>query len=122
MAKSHSSTILCIGDDPLRLNLRCSFLKANGWCVLSAGSGHEGIIRCGQEPVDAVVLDLNNDGAESALVAGEVKRLRPKLKVIMLLDEDHKMAKDATRLADAVARRSSNGEALLRALSILDAA
>lgn len=37
-----ASAVLCIGDDPLRLNLRCSFLKANKWRVLSAGSGYEG--------------------------------------------------------------------------------
>lgn len=122
MAKLHKLTILCIGNDPLRLNLRCGFLKANGWRVLSAGTGHEGIIRCGQEAIDAVVLDLNSDGAEAALVAAEVKRLRPQLRVIMLVDDDGKVVPDATKQADAVIAKSLNGQALLRALRILDAA
>jgi DNA-binding response OmpR family regulator len=121
MGAWHASTILCIGDDPLRLNLRCSFLKGNGWRVLSAGSGYEGIILCGQELVDAVVLDLDSGGPESALVAGELKRLRPKLLVIMLADEEGSVTEDATKQADAVILKSLSGKELLRALSVLDA-
>lgn len=120
MGAWRASTILCIGDDPLRLNLRCSFLKADGWRVLSAGGGYEGIIRCGQESVDAVVLDLNS-GSESALVTGELKRLQPKLLVIVLFGEQSDVAEDATKQADAVIPKSSNGKELLRALSVLDA-
>lgn len=122
MGAWRSSTILCVGDDPLRLNLRCSFLKADGWRVLSAGSGYEGVIRCGHESVDAVVLDLNSGGSESALIAGELKRLRPKLLVIMLVSEESAVAEDATKQADVIISRSSNGEELLRALNVLDAA
>jgi DNA-binding response OmpR family regulator len=122
MGAWRASTILCIGDDPLRLNLRCSFLKANGWRVLSAGSGYEGIIRCGQESIDVVVLDLNSGGSESALVTGELKRLRPKLLVIMLVSEERDVATDATKQADVVIPRSASGEELLRALSVLTGA
>jgi two-component system, NtrC family, response regulator GlrR len=116
MAKPRKGTIFCIGTDPLRLNLRCAFLKANGWRVLSAGSGHEGIIRCSQESFDAVILDMNDNGAEAALVAGELKRLRPKLPVVMLLSDDSPLAPDATKQADAVVTEPTDGQELLRAL------
>lgn len=82
--KRRVKTVLCIGNDPVRLNLRCSLLTEQGWNVLSSGYGQEGIIRFAQEVVDAVVVDLNNGGAESALIMGELKRLRPEIPVILL--------------------------------------
>lgn len=82
---------------------------------------YEGIIRCGEESVDAVVLDLNS-ASESALIAGELKRLRPKLVVIMLVSEESTVSDDATKQADIVISRSSNGKELLSALDVLDAA
>ena len=54
MLKHRQKAVLCIGNDPVSLNLRCSLLKEHGWNALSAGSGHEGVIRFGQETVDAV--------------------------------------------------------------------
>ena len=64
MVQGRNKSVLCIGNDPLSLNLRCALLKEHGWNVLSSGSGYEGVIRFGQEAVDAVVVDLNDDGAE----------------------------------------------------------
>jgi CheY-like chemotaxis protein len=101
-----SRSVLCIGNDPIHLNLRCALLKEYGWNVLSSGSGHEGVIRFGQERVDAVILDLNDDGVESALIAGELKRLRPEVPVIMLVAEMNALAPGATDQADAVVVKS----------------
>jgi hypothetical protein len=53
-----------------------------GWNLLSSGNGYEGITRFAQEVADAVVVDLNNGGAESALIMGELQRLRPEIPVI----------------------------------------
>jgi|SRR5208282_6162424 CheY-like chemotaxis protein len=102
MTKRASRSVLCIGNDPVHLNLRCTFLKRSGWRVLTATSGHEGIILCGQDPVDAVVLDLDEDGVEMALITGELKRLHPNLPVLVLLAAGVELAPDATRQADAV--------------------
>ena len=77
VVQKRNKSVLCIGNDPLGLNLRCALLKEHGWNVFSSGSGHEGVIRFGQEAVDVVVIDLNEDGTEVALIAGELKRLRP---------------------------------------------
>lgn len=106
MNERRSRSVLCIGNDPIHLNLRCALLKEYGWNVLSSGSGHEGVIRFGQERVDAVILDLNDDGVESALIAGELKRLRPEVPVIMLVAEMNALAPGATDQADAVVVKS----------------
>jgi CheY-like chemotaxis protein len=105
-------TVLCIGNDPIPLNLRCGLLKEEGWRVLSAGTGHEGVRRLGQVPVDAAVLDLGN-AAESALIAGELKRLHPGLSLVMIVDQRETPLEDATAQADAVVTKANEVERLL---------
>ena len=73
VTKRRGNSVLCIGNDPINLNLRCALLKEHGWSVLSSGSGHEGVIRFNQEVVDVVVVDLDDDGTEAALITGELK-------------------------------------------------
>jgi CheY-like chemotaxis protein len=81
--KLHSKAVLCVGNDLVNANSRCSLLRKHGWQVLSSGSGHDGVARFGQETVDVVVLDLNRNGSESALIAAELKRQRPNVPVLM---------------------------------------
>lgn len=109
------NSVLCIGNDPVNLNLRCSLLKQHGWRVLSSGSGHEGILRFGKGVVNAVVVDLNDDGTEAALIIGELKRLRPEVPVI-LVKEENSLARGATQQASAVVLKSQESVKLISAL------
>jgi DNA-binding response OmpR family regulator len=109
-------TVLCIGSEAISLHRRCSFLREQGWRVLSSANGHEGILRCTVELVDVVVIDLNSDGSEGALIAGELKRLRPKVPVIILVTEGETLVEGALASADAVVRRSDHHRELLKAL------
>jgi DNA-binding response OmpR family regulator len=106
--------VLCIGNDPVNLNSRCALLAEHGWKVISSGSGHEGIIRFGQEVVDVVIVDL--DGSEAALITGERKRLRPKVPVIILVTDEKAVANGATQQANAVVLKSQEARSLLGAL------
>jgi DNA-binding response OmpR family regulator len=119
VTKQQGNSVLCIGNDPVALNIRCHSLKEHGWHVLSSGSAHEGIIRFGQESVDAVVVDLNSDGVESALVTGELKRLRSAVPVILLVEERNKLADGATVVADAVVAKSEQVRVLIGVLRTL---
>jgi len=116
VVKAIGKAVLCIGNDLVNLNLRCALLREHGWRVLSSGSGHDGITRFGQEAVDAVVLDLNHDGSESALIAAELKRQRLGVPVIMLVRDTNALAEGATAQADAVVLRSDEAKALHGAL------
>jgi two-component system, NtrC family, response regulator GlrR len=111
--------ILCISNDPVPLNFRCTLLKTHGWNVLSAGSGHEGVRRFAREDVDAVVIDLDHDGAEAALITGELKRKRPKVPVILLVASDTTLVPGATKQADAVIAKSEESASLVKVLSEL---
>ena len=116
MAKKPGRSVLCIGSDAVNLNLRCALLKREGWTVFSSCTGHEGIISFGQEAVDAVVVDLNDDGAEAALITGELKRLRPDIPVVILVPEGRALANGATKQADAVVVKSKEALTLVDAL------
>ena len=116
VSRHSGKAVLCIGNDPVCLNRRCSLLRQHGWHVISSGSGHEGLIRFGQERVDVVVLDLNSDGTESALIAGQLNRLRPDVPVIMLVPDGNALAPGATDLADLQVLKSQETDTLLEAL------
>jgi len=98
--------ILCIGTDPVNLNLRCAFLKKQGWETVSCGSGHEGIFRFAKGDIGLVILDLGGEGVEAALIASEFKRQGPSLPIIMLVSDKDALVPGATTQADAVVLKS----------------
>jgi|SRR5947209_4649165 len=110
-------TVLCIGDEAVRLNIRCSFLKEHGHLVLSSGAAHEGIISFSKEQVDAAILEFDSQ-AEACLVAAELKRLRPNVPVIVLVPDDKVLPDGKMQCADIVLS-SSDQRSLLRALDSL---
>jgi CheY-like chemotaxis protein len=114
----HTNDVLCIGNDAVSLNLRCSNLRKHGWNVLSSGSGYEGVLQFTRQIVDAVVVDLNDDGTEAALIIGELKRLRPEVPVIMVATDEKLLAPGATKQADAVIIKSQEEHSLSDALKV----
>jgi precorrin-6x reductase len=68
--------------------------------------------------VDAVVVDLNNGGAESARIMGELKRLPPEIPVILLTTAGS-LAKEATQQANVVIAKSEEASKLADALKAL---
>jgi CheY-like chemotaxis protein len=116
MGKLVERTVLCIGNDPVNLNLRGLLIRQHGWNAISSGSGHDGVIRFGQEAVDAVVIDLDGDGAEAALITGELKRLRPTVPVIIVVTDEGELANGATNQAAAVVLKSQEPRTLIDVL------
>ena len=112
----HLKSVLCIGDELVSLNLRCSRLEKHGWRVLSSGTAHDGILRFSHESVDAVVLDLDSDGTQTALVAAELKRLRAKTPVVILVPADCEMIAGSLDQADAVVRKNQETQKLSKVL------
>lgn len=109
--------VLCIGTDQVNLNLRCGLLKKKGWDVASAGSGHDGLFRFKQGGFNAVILDLNTDGAEAALIASQLKRQDPSVCVIIIVTNPATLLPGATDQADAVVMKSEEDEVLDSRLS-----
>lgn len=116
MTRQGQRSVLCIGDDPVNLNLRCSLLAKNGWQVTSSGSGHDGVLRFQREPSDLVVVDLDRDGSEAALIISELKRIRPGVRVLMLVADHRALASGATNQADAVLAKAEESRRLVETL------
>ncbi len=108
-------TILHYGTDRVVLLLRARGLNEMGYRVLNASDGFNAIKLAAQEQVDAVVLDLDRNHAEVALVASEIKRGRPQLPTILLADETTHPGR-AHDLADALVPRRDNVEMLITTL------
>jgi DNA-binding response OmpR family regulator len=103
--QSRSRTILFICSDIFNLYRRCGFLREHGWRVLSSTTGHGGIVQFAAELVDIVVLDVEGDGAETAVIAGELKRTKEKVPVIMLVGKSQTLVEGVVECADAVVPR-----------------
>jgi CheY-like chemotaxis protein len=76
--------ILCIDDERIGLQVRKMLLQRQGYHVLTALSGPEGLELFAANPVRAVVLDYSMPGMNGDQVAAEMKRLKPSVKILML--------------------------------------
>ena len=100
-------TLLCIHRDPAQL---CS-LQENGYRLLTATNGHDGLRLFASQPVDAIVLDYHLGLLDGAVVANEIKRVRPTIPIVMVAD-DLELPYDALNSVDALVTRSDGAHFL----------
>jgi len=77
-----NSTLLCIHRDPAQLAL----LRENGYELLTATSGSEGLRLLMSRPVDAIVLEYHLGLMDGAVVAADIKKVKPQLPIVMLAE------------------------------------
>jgi len=77
-------TILCIDDHWNGLIGRKMFLESNGYEVLEATGGDEGLRLFRTHPVDAVVVDYQMPGMNGDVVAARMKRLKANIPILLL--------------------------------------
>jgi DNA-binding response OmpR family regulator len=75
-------TLLCIHRDPAQLSL----LQENGYELVTATNGSEGLGLLMTRPVDAIVLEYHLGLLDGAVVAAEIKKVKPQLPIVMLAD------------------------------------
>jgi len=95
------STLLCIHRDPAQLNL----LQESGYELLTASSGSEGLRLLMTHPVDAIVLEYHLGLLDGAVVAAEIKKVKPQLPIVMLAD-DLELPDGALKFVDAFVTKS----------------
>ena len=76
------ATLLCIHREPAQLSL----LKEHGYELLTAANGHEGLRLFMSRPVDAIVLEYQLGLLDGATIAAEIKQVRPKVPIVMLIN------------------------------------
>lgn len=68
-----SKTILIVDDEPKIVNLIGLRLKANGYEILTATSGTEGLEKCREHKPDAVIMDIMMPDMEGSEVAASIR-------------------------------------------------
>jgi CheY-like chemotaxis protein len=107
-----SATILCIDDEERWVNIRRRLLESGGHRVITATSGQQGLDIFWSEHVDAVVLDYWMPDVKGLDVAREMKRLRPKIP-ILILSGYATLADEALGIADAWIQKGDDPKSLL---------
>jgi DNA-binding response OmpR family regulator len=77
-----NGTLLCIHRNPAQL----SSLKQQGYELVTATNGSDGLRLVRSRPVDAIVLDYHLGLLDGAAIADEIKRVRPEVPIVMLTD------------------------------------
>jgi DNA-binding response OmpR family regulator len=78
------ATILCIDDETAALQARKLLLESEGYAVIQAHSGKEGLALFQSNQVDLVILYYWMSGMNGIATAQEIKKLNPRMPIIML--------------------------------------
>ena len=106
-----NTTILCIHREPTQLRL----LQENGYDLVTATTGREGLQLFMLRPVDAIVIEYHLGLLDGLFVAAEIKQVNPQVPIVMLA-EDAELPDDAFRSVDALVTRSDGAHFLLATL------
>ena|ERR1700686_318052 len=77
-------TLLCIDDNQSCLNIHKIILEGLGYVVLTASSGREGLEVFASNAIDAVILDYQMPYMNGEMVAAEMKKMNPRVPILML--------------------------------------
>jgi CheY-like chemotaxis protein len=106
------SKILCIDDHWSGLIGRKMLLEKNGYEVLEASGGDEGLKLFRSNRVDAVVLDYQMPGMNGDVVAAKMKRIKSSVP-IMTLSAYEPLPKNKLKAVDAFLSKSQPTDKLL---------
>ncbi len=109
------ATILCIDDHWNGLIGRKMLLEQNGYEVLEASGGDEGLKLFLSRNVDAVVVDYQMPGMNGDVVAEKIKRINSHVP-IMLLSAYGPLPKSKLRAVDSFLTKSQPPKILLSKL------
>jgi CheY-like chemotaxis protein len=110
-------SLLCIHRDPAQLMV----LQEKGFSVITATHGSQGLRLLVSKPVDAVILEYHLGLLDGAAVADEIKKVRPRLPIVMLA-ESLELPEGALKSVDALVTNCDGPRLLLEAIhSVLEA-
>ena len=104
-------SLLCIHRDPTQLKV----LLEKGFSVIPATHGSQGLRLLVSKPVDAVILEYNLGLLDGATVADEIKKVRPRLPIVMLT-ESLELPEGALKSVDALVTGADGRRSLVEAI------
>jgi DNA-binding response OmpR family regulator len=109
-----TSTVLCIHRDPDKLSL----LSEKGYGMVTATNGSQGLRLLMSRPVDAVVLEYYLGLLDGAVVADEIRHVRPQIPIVMVADPQQ-LPKGALKSVDTLVDKSDGPHFLWAAVHFL---
>lgn len=100
-------TLLCIHRDPAQLTL----LEENGYELVTATNGCDGLRLLMSRSVDAIVLEYHLGRLDGAVVASEIKKVKPQVPIVMLADH-LELPQGALKSVDALVTKSDGAHFL----------
>jgi CheY-like chemotaxis protein len=114
---SRPTTILCIDDEPEILRLREQQLEMCGFLVLTASSGTEGLqLLSDGQVVDLVLLDYVMPGMSGEELAKELKRLYPRVPIV-LMSGFQDLPETLLRRVDGYVRKGQDPEVVIKTIT-----
>ena len=114
--RKNTHTILHFSRDLRTMIFRAWFLNTMGYVVFNSAHRREAIKLA--KHVDVAVIDMDSNSSELAVIAQEIKRIRPDLP-LLLLTEAEAETDDARALADALLPKQHDPETLVQSLQRL---
>jgi CheY-like chemotaxis protein len=118
MAKTNNRLILCVDDEAIGLSVRKMTLESDGYRVLTAENGPDGLAIFSAEKVDLVILDYKMPGMNGDVVAERMKRLKPSVP-ILLLSAYVDLPQETLALADRYMTKGEGPVPMLQAVAEL---
>ena len=81
---ARSPLILCIDDADVALRIRKILLGTEGYNVLTASSGEDGLEIFRQNPIELVIADHFLSGKSGTEIAREMKALKPQVPILII--------------------------------------
>jgi CheY-like chemotaxis protein len=109
-----SNTLLCIHREPAQLSL----LQENGYQLVIATNGSDGLRLFKSRSVDAIVLEYQLGLLDSTVIADEIKQARPEIPIV-LLTEHLELPNGALKSVDALVTKADGAHFLLAAVHFM---
>lgn len=108
------NTLLCIHRDPAQLNS----LQGKGYELVVATNGRDGLRLFMSQPVDAIVLEYHLGLLDGALVAAEIKKVKPQVPIVMLADH-MELPESGLESIDALVTKADGDRFLLETIDFV---
>ncbi len=102
-----TNTLLCIHRDPAQLTL----LQESGYELVTARNARDGLRLLRTRTVDAIVLEYHLGLLDGAVVAAEIRKVKPQLPIVMLTDH-LELPEGALKSVDALVTKSDGAHFL----------
>jgi CheY-like chemotaxis protein len=109
--------ILCIDDADIALRVRKLLLGHEGYNVLTASSGEDGLELFKQNPIELVIADHFLSGKTGIEIAREMKGLRPEVPILIMSAAIDKP--DGLEFADGFLAKGESPHVLLETIAQL---